>query len=452
MMFWILFHYCLLAKIVVQAVDYRPLYNEESLNSHFENVEGVANSPDGRDQVKVRARKSLLSSSPDVQINGNASVSNFTTTVAPNASDIPKNNTVITDDHVYYMSTFVKNHQIITHYFKDLKSLYSQNNTNVSMTVFKNGQPDGIQFFTKYLKFSFPFYGHKVSKVLVMLSGFMHVGPVFHRFAHDVHYIAPLMANFSALNNKTFSVFTYDDGNRFTAQWEGVSEAKEKATDSKQFTFQASIFSNGSIHFAYKKIPYSLTKLAATTLKPKVGLSDGYLYTEFYYIAGHRFKIRFITRYHSVVLQKENVVSNSAYLLDPVPNCISATSCGACFSKEIAKNFKCKWCEKLNLCSDTLDWHREKWVRNDCNVKGISEKQMCLQASNSTSNERPNPNSFNSNTKGNNKKVVIIGVLVAVVVVLVIAVLAGVYCYRKGFFTNRQRFVRFNNESNTCVI
>lgn len=355
---------------------------------------------------------------------------------AAQPTKLPVNNSVVESNHTYYTSYHLANLNKGSKYFRDLKGMMEANNSDVKGWSFKSGTRGAIGFFVDQLKFVFPFYGHEVSQVVVTSAGFLHVGQIIHNLAHDVHYIAPLMANFTPTGNRTTTVYTYDDGSRYTVQWDSVYESEKNTNDS--FTFQVSLFKDGTIYFSYQNIPHNVSEIPSKYLKKKVGLADGYIYTVYIRYMGRPIgPFRIIYKYHTLELKQSKIVTNSAFILTPVPNCISAKSCSACFSKRISSNFKCKWCEKLQLCSDTIDWHQQRWVLNGCPQSAVDQKLRCygppstVQPSQKTTNAKKGDKGKAVKPKEKNKPSyagIIIGVLVLIVVLLLISVC--VYGYR----------------------
>ena len=353
-------------------------------------------------------------------------------------SSIPQNTTV-TSFHTYYRARFYKNSKN----FEDLKALYDAKNKLVVKWNLTSSHPNQIRFIRQRLKFKSTFYGHTVESVIVTSAGFIHIGPILHGFIHDVHYVAPLMGDFYSNPRSSVIVYIYSDNSKFTAQWESVYESG--AVSSKPFTFQVTLYLNGTIVFAYKNIPYSIANFVSKHFPPKVGLADGYLITENYTVIvnGRKVYMPVITiyRYHTVVLEKKLIQSNSAFILSPIPNCVQAKTCNSCFDGVIAQNFGCKWCDKLQLCSDTFDWHRQAWTTNGCGKDAYSSQGKC------------NPSQSHKHTSKRRKgSKTVVGVTVGIVVAILVLCVVGVlfYGYRRptsklGMFMIRNRPSKFFN-------
>jgi len=63
--------------------------------------------------------------------------------------------------------------------------------------------------------------------------------------------------------------------NQFTVEWDNVE--LNDANENRTFTFQTSLFSNGTIAFVYKDIPVMPKDVNDTHHPVKVGLSDAYI-------------------------------------------------------------------------------------------------------------------------------------------------------------------------------
>ena len=346
-------------------------------------------------------------------------------------TSIPQNSTEISL-HKYYNAKFVEN----SNFFKDLKTLYDPLTKLVIMKRLFSGRPNYINFVRQNLKFKFPFYGHDVDSVVVTSAGFLHIGPVVHSFMHDVHYVAPLMGDFFSNISNPVLVYIWSNENEFSVQWDSVIEGG--TNQSKPFTFQVTLYANGTILFAYKHIPYSVEKFVRKDFPPKVGLADGFVITEYYTFIRFgrivKLPIRTIYRYHTVSLEKKRIQSDSAFVLTPIPNCVQAKTCDDCFSDVISSNFQCKWCSKLQLCSDAFDWHRQNWTDSGCNKDAYSSETKCTSIEVKV---RPRPIQGSKVATG-----IVVGVALAVIVFVCIIVL--VYGYRNptskvGLFMIRYR-------------
>ena len=122
----------------------------------------------------------------------------------------------------------------------------------------------------------------------------------------------------------------------------------------------------------------AVSKIKNDTFPVRVGLSDGFVLR----YVGHRFflingKIRYVRilyilyyRYHQVKFQQERVKSGSAFVLTPLPNCISFKSCDSCVNSKT--QFSCRWCPRLKRCSDGIDRHRHSWLYSGCDKSSVT--------------------------------------------------------------------------------
>ncbi|KIH43142.1 hypothetical protein ANCDUO_26859, partial [Ancylostoma duodenale] len=125
------------------------------------------------------------------------------------------------------------------------------------------------------LTFKFPFYGHMMTNLTIATGGFLYVGDQTHNWLAATQYIAPLMANFDTTLDGSSIVYA-DDGERFVVEWRKVQLREQHQAGS--FTFQASLFKNGSIAFVYKNVPMNVSNISDEQHPVKCGISDAYLY------------------------------------------------------------------------------------------------------------------------------------------------------------------------------
>jgi hypothetical protein len=109
------------------------------------------------------------------------------------------------------------------------------------------------------LQFSFPFYGHLIDSVAITTGGFLYVGGILHDQIHLTQYIAPLQANFNPSLNDTARILVYDTESRFTVQWNQVYNHDH--VEDGPFSFQVSLFPNGSIYFVYREVTINVSSL-----------------------------------------------------------------------------------------------------------------------------------------------------------------------------------------------
>ena len=171
-------------------------------------------------------------------------------------SGLDLNDTDISTDHRrYYISTY---YPAGSHYFIDL----TENNTGDIVVTKSNSLSSAYLVGTRVsLAFNFTFYGNRVRSIYVTTGGFLSVYPLFHSYIHYIHYIAPLMANFNLKQNNNSAVYYGVGKDKFIVQWDNV-QLNQSDSVNDTFTFQVTIYKNGTFLMAYKNIPYSLYNIA----------------------------------------------------------------------------------------------------------------------------------------------------------------------------------------------
>ncbi|XP_056104407.1 plexin domain-containing protein 2 isoform X1 [Rhinichthys klamathensis goyatoka] len=211
------------------------------------------------------------------------------------------------------------------------------------------------------LSFDFPFYGHLLREITVATGGFIYTGDVVHRMLTATQYIAPLMANFDPSLSRNSTVIYFDNGTALVVQWDHVH--LQDSYNQGSFTFQATLYSDGRIVFAYKEVPVQIAKISSVNHPVKIGLSDAFVVVhKIQQIPNVRRKT--IYEYHRVELLKTKITNSTAVEMMPLPTCLQFTSCTSCLASQI--NFNCSWCHRLNRCSSGFDRHRQDWVDNSC--------------------------------------------------------------------------------------
>lgn len=59
--------------------------------------------------------------------------------------------------------------------------------------------------------------------------------------------------------------------------------------------------------------------------------------------------------------------------------CNIAKDCYTCLSQD--DNFDCKWCQKVRRCSDGIDWLRQEWRDQGCEIQVHSGLFLCCHIS-----------------------------------------------------------------------
>ncbi|KAH7731854.1 tumor endothelial marker 3 [Aphelenchoides avenae] len=225
------------------------------------------------------------------------------------------------------------------------------------------------------LKFNFPFYGHYLTNLTVATGGFCYVGDQTHSWLAATQYIAPLMANFDTMSPNSSIIYGGND-ERMIIEWSQV-HLRDASTPDEAFTFQLSMFKNGTLWFVYKEIPRPVSNISDNNHPRKTGISDAYLFN-------HKFPgtkpttKRVIHEYHRIEVPFDKIKSNTVVVLTALPTCLALKTCDECATSSL-KDFNCSWCtpkegEEKAFCSDQLGLNRrrQEWVEGNCarNLKG----------------------------------------------------------------------------------
>uniref|UniRef100_A0A8C1DGB0 Plexin domain containing 2a n=1 Tax=Cyprinus carpio carpio TaxID=630221 RepID=A0A8C1DGB0_CYPCA len=220
------------------------------------------------------------------------------------------------------------------------------------------------------LSFDFPFYGHSLREIHVATGGFIYTGDVIHKMLTATQYIAPLMANFDLSISQNSTVIYCDNGTALVVQWDRVY--LHDASHLGSFTFQAALYKDGRITFAYKEVPIDINKINSVNHPVKVGLSDAF-------VVLHKIeqlpnvRRRTIYEYHRVELLKSKIANVTAVEMLPLPTCLQLSSCETCVAAQIG--FSCSWCSRLQRCSSGFDQYRQDWVDSGCLIE--TKSQSC---------------------------------------------------------------------------
>jgi hypothetical protein len=285
------------------------------------------------------------------------------------------NVTVSRDTHHYYRSTYYPpSHDMVGVLWQDLASMLD---SGAVVDHFTDSQLSDLHRYyeVRDLKFRFPFYGHILESIAVTTGGFLYTGDLLHDQVAATQYIAPLQADFNPNHTDTGRVLVFSTEERFTVQWDMVHN--QDHLNDGPFTFQVSIFPSGVIHFVYKEVPLLLEDINNDGHPVEVGVSDAY----YVYDRVSDGVLVSIYEYDRVSLDNNTNLTNSAYILSPLLNCISATSCEQCSNISKVSDFDCGWCGALQRCSDGIDRHRQVWFNSGCNQE---QQSMCTGSPSST--------------------------------------------------------------------
>ncbi|XP_066302419.1 plexin domain-containing protein 2-like [Branchiostoma lanceolatum] len=236
---------------------------------------------------------------------------------------------------------------------------------------------------TVSLSFDFPFYGHPIRNISLVTNGFLYTGTLLHKSLTDTQYIAPLMANFDPNVNPESMVRYRDNGTSFTAEWTKIRLRDDE--EAGPFTFQVTLSTDGTIMFAYRQIPFPVSRIDDSMLPAKVGVSDAYT-------VGTRllpfleFDRKTIYEYNTIELDPEKVLEGTFFVLSPMPTCSDFLTCDSCVTSDIG--FNCGWCNVLRRCSDGLDRLRQEWVAASCDEQSAA-RTICEEEDPLTTTSAP---------------------------------------------------------------
>uniref|UniRef100_A0A8C1WFS1 Si:ch211-106h4.6 n=1 Tax=Cyprinus carpio TaxID=7962 RepID=A0A8C1WFS1_CYPCA len=247
------------------------------------------------------------------------------------------------------------------------------------------------------LSFDFPFYGHSLREIHVATGGFIYTGDVIHKMLTATQYIAPLMANFDLSISQNSTVIYCDNGTALVVQWDRVY--LHDASHLGSFTFQAALYKDGRITFAYKEVPIDINKINSVNHPVKVGLSDAFVVL--HKIEQLPSKRRTIYEYHRVELLKSKIANVTAVEMLPLPS----------------------------KCSSGFDQYRQDWVDSGCliEVNRYSTSSTFVPLSSSVLSDSQ-MDIIEKQTEEQMQTGLLIGILITMVL-MVVAVLATIYMY-----------------------
>ncbi|XP_064402119.1 plexin domain-containing protein 2-like [Halichondria panicea] len=286
-----------------------------------------------------------------------------------NKRQAPQMNETTKDDHVYYTSVFHPPGAMANSLWFDISNLPDRENVNLSDPILSNN----YRFFASHpLLFDFPYYGHTINSISVTTGGFLYASNYTHaELIALTHNIAPLQADFNPETNDTARIFIYSTSDRFTVQWNQVHNHDH--VNDGPFTFQVSLFQDGSIHFVYREIPLAVSDINNENHPVEVGLSDSFYVDE--PVPGG-FIVRTVFEYSRIQLNATQQLQNSAYVLTPVLNCVVASSCDECIMLSTTSSFNCEWCPTAGRCSDGIDRYTQDWFESECSETAVTTCQV----------------------------------------------------------------------------
>lgn len=218
-----------------------------------------------------------------------------------------------------------------------------------------------LSFSRRNLTFEFPFYGEKISTVLVTTQGFISMigEPYPSPYMTETLYVSPLMANFAPREtDPTQDIRIHQDDDMFIVQWSTMLLAEEESSDG-YFTFQTQLHKDGTIKFIYKEVPISVADIVDETHPVVAGLSGGYRYTR--PEADGEYKLHPDTpvyeAFDTINLSESKIASGTTYTFIPQPSCLQENSCSKCR----ARSDHCHWCPTIQRCSTGRDSLKPQW-------------------------------------------------------------------------------------------
>ncbi|XP_063693570.1 uncharacterized protein LOC134825329 isoform X2 [Bolinopsis microptera] len=275
---------------------------------------------------------------------------------------------VAQDNHTYYNSKVFTNSSA----WVELDPEISQLN--------KETLHDGLSSTFRYaynirLPFSFPFYGIPLTSITPTTGGFIFVGELIHNQLTATQYIAPLMAEFNPSLSNDSHVFYHISDTRAIVQWDNVYVHSHRnpndpnAEKDMPFSFQAQLYINGDIIFAYKQVPFSVDSIDDDSHYVKIGISEAFYEVD----TKHGMTVTYIHEYHKVDVPFEHITVGSEVMLNALTTCATAQSCAACATLETT--FNCSWCPNVQQCSDGTSRWKQNWITGKCNEPDNSVTQ-----------------------------------------------------------------------------
>ncbi|CAG7726554.1 unnamed protein product, partial [Allacma fusca] len=216
------------------------------------------------------------------------------------------------------------------------------------------------------LKFNFTFYGHLNEFVRISTSGLINLGDKFITGSSmKSSYMAPLRVNFTSYLSANSKMKYLSTSEQLTWEW---NLGEVRMTSDKFFTFQTTLYKNGTFVFAYKNIPFSV-------LEATIGLSDAFTCEHNMSRPGMKHYTKH--NYGQVDLHSvKNYIGNgTAIVFQPLPTCLTYKSCHECSRHETS--FDCVWCISAGRCSDGTDRNRQDWITKGCLVDNVTLADQC---------------------------------------------------------------------------
>ncbi|XP_053374211.1 plexin domain-containing protein 2-like [Mercenaria mercenaria] len=338
--------------------------------------------------------------------------SNMTTAGTPTTTPNLLDYNIQHDDHSYYESLMFKP--------LDLNEFWVELKDVTGHSTLSDSHRTAV---TAKLPFRFPFYGHLIDNVTIATGGFLYMSPFLHQWLTATQYIAPLMANFDTRVGNTSEVFYSSMDKKFVVEWRDVHLQDQNGRSDEgtgSFQFQAILHMNGSIAFVYKQLPIPIVNISSSAHPVKIGLSDAFYFDTtafgmkkscllFLALLKPQFGLNGIIFLCKLLEPQFGIFVPFVALLEPqhlavcmilvlfffISACNRFSDCESCVSAKI--DFKCRWCGIINRCSDSVDWHRQKWLNAGCVHLSVADNETCSQVLNTTTTTISTTNSTSGN-------------------------------------------------------
>jgi len=318
----------------------------------------------------------------------------------------------VQDNHKYYTLSVYQNNQ---------EGSFDKNFIDMENAEIKTGLSDTmVGAETISPPFNFPFYGHMVEDFYITTHGFLSLSPRLHDYIYKTQYIAPLRIKLdpSRSNSSTISVLPLQE--RLTVEWSNVSVmADAEHPNGGSFTFQVTLYPNGTIVFVYIEVQPVLTMAALYDHEPVAGISDAFL------LHGSELHL-----YNKINIQNVDINTRTVAVFEPLPTCIAQKTCHECLDLRENSEFGCFWCESAGHCSDGADRLRERWNQNQCHNSTNSTTCDAGSATSSIHNSMYDPQPLLQSSPSTST-IVSITISSILIVILLIIFVAFVYLYGK---------------------
>uniref|UniRef100_A0A1I8H833 PSI domain-containing protein n=1 Tax=Macrostomum lignano TaxID=282301 RepID=A0A1I8H833_9PLAT len=182
------------------------------------------------------------------------------------------------------------------------------------------------------LKFSFYFYGHRVSRISISTNGFMTIWEDGHEPGPHPQYIAPFMANFGSMTNQS-----------------GLDN--DTAAESKPVASLTYVATNTSVWVRWANLPLMLGN-------------------------GTDEKVLDIFVHRAENISLEEIVNVSIAQVVALPTCGEKKYCSTCMNASLTPTFKCSWCFQRGSCITETQRQLRSWLDYSCHYPSDKKCQL----------------------------------------------------------------------------